>query len=60
VEDLLAGLIIGALVAAALAVVVVKALKAYRKAKARWRRIRRTRLVVTQAPRRRARSGRRR
>jgi hypothetical protein len=55
-EDLLAGLVMGALVVAALAVVAVKAAKTYRKTRVTVRRWSRTRLVLTQAPRRRARS----
>lgn len=57
-QDLLAGLIIGALVAAALAVAAVKAAKVYRKTRATVRRWKRTRLVLTQAPRRHARARR--
>ena len=49
-QDLLAGLILGSLVAAALALAALKAAKAYRKAKSTWRRWCRTRMVITQAP----------
>jgi len=48
VEDLLAGLILGGLVAAALAWVAVRAARRYRKIRAAWRRARRTRVVITQ------------
>ena len=47
-EDLLAGLILGGLVAAALAWAAVRAARRYRKVRAAWRRVRRTRVVITQ------------
>lgn len=49
-EDLLAGLVLGGLVVAALALVAIKAAKTYRRTKSTWRRWCRTRLVLTQAP----------
>lgn len=52
-EDLLAGLVLGGLVVAALAVVAVRAAKTYRKTRSTWRRWCRTRLVITQAPKKR-------
>lgn len=47
-QDLLAGLILGGLVVAALAWVAVRSARRYRKVRAAWRRMRRTRLVITQ------------
>lgn len=49
-EDLLAGLVLGGLVVAVLALAVIKAAKTYRKTRSTWRRWCRTRLVITQAP----------
>lgn len=58
-QDLLAGLILGALVVAALVWAALKAARRYRKMRAAWRRVRRTRVVITQqTPRRRARARR--
>lgn len=58
-QDVIAGLIIGSLAAAVAAYLLVKALKTYRKARSTARRWARTRLVITQAPRRRVRGRRR-
>lgn len=52
-QDLLAGLILGGLVAAVLALAAIKAAKAYRRTKSTWRRWCRTRLVITQDPKKR-------
>ena len=58
-QDLLAGLIIGALVVAVLALAAIKAAKAYRRTKSTWRRGGRTRLVITQDPKKRTKKTRR-
>lgn len=58
-EDVVAGLIIGSLTAAIAVYTLFRAVKAYRRARSTARRWARTRLVLTQAPRRRTRGRRR-
>lgn len=57
-KELIVGLVIGGLAAAALTAVAIHAATVYRKARATVRRWQRTRLVITQAPRRRTRARR--